>query len=184
MRDARHMGRCLHVVTALSRYIARQHGSEWRRTAMGSRASTQNPGDTLKPKQTIRRFDIFAEYNRLKGLEKGMDEPHAQGYGLWVAKVVASGGGPAVSTRQRRGHSKVRGGRQHPLGRNGMNWVAGPRQMRFSNARSYGAWAQTSMPMYSPPPSPKPPVRAEATRASVMRCAKSGTQRARNTSSA
>lgn len=52
-------------------------------------SSTQMP----HPKQTIRRFDVFAEYNRLKGLRTGLDEPHAKGYGLWVAKVVASGGG-------------------------------------------------------------------------------------------
>jgi hypothetical protein len=45
------------------------------------------------PKQLIRRFDVFAEYNRLKGLQKGMDEAHAKGDGLWVAKVVASRGG-------------------------------------------------------------------------------------------
>ncbi len=36
---------------------------------------------TLKPHVPIRRFDVF------------LDEPHAKGYGLWVAKVVASGGG-------------------------------------------------------------------------------------------
>jgi hypothetical protein len=48
---------------------------------------------TPHPQQAIRRFDVFAEYNRLKGLQKGLDEPHAKGYGLWVAKVVASGGG-------------------------------------------------------------------------------------------
>jgi hypothetical protein len=48
--------------------------------------------DTPQPQQAIRRFDVFAEYNRLKGLHKGLDEPHAKGYGLWVAKVVASGG--------------------------------------------------------------------------------------------
>jgi hypothetical protein len=44
------------------------------------------------PKQPIRRFDVFAEYQRLKGLQQGLDESHAKGYGLWVAKVVASGG--------------------------------------------------------------------------------------------
>lgn len=49
--------------------------------------------NTPQPQQAIRRFDVFAEYNRLKGLHKGLDEPHAKGYGLWVAKVVASGGG-------------------------------------------------------------------------------------------
>jgi hypothetical protein len=47
---------------------------------------------TLKPRMPIRGFDVFAEYNRLKGLDKGMDAAHAKGYGVWVAKVVASGG--------------------------------------------------------------------------------------------
>lgn len=46
---------------------------------------------TRKPRMPIRRFDVFAEYQRLKGLQQGMDEAHAEGYGLWVAKVVASG---------------------------------------------------------------------------------------------
>ncbi len=49
------------------------------------------------PRLPIRRFDVFAEYNRLRARTKGLDEAHAKGYGLWVAKVVASGGG-------RRGH--------------------------------------------------------------------------------
>jgi hypothetical protein len=64
---------------------------------------------TLRPRMPIRRFDVFAEYERLKGLKQGMDEAHAEGYGVWVAKVVASGGGrragatkaPAAATRER-----------------------------------------------------------------------------------
>ena len=48
---------------------------------------------TDKPRMPIRRFDVFAEYSRLEGLEKGMSEEEAAGYGLWLAKVVASGGG-------------------------------------------------------------------------------------------
>jgi len=55
--------------------------------------SNSSPTNTPHPRQAIRRFDVFAEYNRLKGLQNGLDEPHAKGYGLWVAKVVASGGG-------------------------------------------------------------------------------------------
>jgi hypothetical protein len=47
----------------------------------------------VRPRAPIRRFDVFAEYNRLKGLKHGLDQAHARGYGLWVAKVVASGGG-------------------------------------------------------------------------------------------
>jgi hypothetical protein len=46
-----------------------------------------------KSRAPIRRFDVFAEYNRLRGLRRGLDAAHAKGYGLWVAKVVASGGG-------------------------------------------------------------------------------------------
>jgi hypothetical protein len=60
-----------------------------------------HPG--LRPRLPIRRFDVFAEYNRLRGLTRGLDEPRAKGYGLWVAKVVASGGG-------RRGGAKVEPG--------------------------------------------------------------------------
>jgi hypothetical protein len=50
-------------------------------------------GTTLRPRMPIRRFDVFAEYQRLKGRQQGMDEAHAEGYGVWVAKVVASGHG-------------------------------------------------------------------------------------------
>ncbi|MDQ6693224.1 MAG: hypothetical protein M3014_02210 [Chloroflexota bacterium] len=46
----------------------------------------------LKPRMPVRRFDVFAEYNRQKALTKGVPEDEAAGYGLWVAKVVASGG--------------------------------------------------------------------------------------------
>ena len=55
--------------------------------------SDSSSTNTPHPQQAIRRFDVFAEYSRLKGLQKGLDQPHAKGYGLWVAKVVASGGG-------------------------------------------------------------------------------------------
>src|SRR5437763_2216362 len=50
----------------------------------------------LKPRAPIRRFDVFAEYNRQKAMRDGVPEDEAAGYGLWVAKVVASrrfGGG-------------------------------------------------------------------------------------------
>ena len=45
----------------------------------------------LAPRAPIRRFDIFAEWNRLKARTRHhMDEPDARAYGLAVAKVVAS----------------------------------------------------------------------------------------------
>jgi hypothetical protein len=43
-----------------------------------------------RPKKPIRRFDVFAEYKRLEAEQDGMAEDEAMGYGLWVAKVVAS----------------------------------------------------------------------------------------------
>jgi hypothetical protein len=63
-----------------------------------------------KPRMPIRRFDVFAEYERLKGLKQGMDEAHAEGYGVWVAKVVASGGGRragAAKTASAGGHREA-----------------------------------------------------------------------------
>jgi hypothetical protein len=42
-----------------------------------------------KPKAAIRRFDIFAEYNRQQALKTGMPADQAKGYGLWKAKLVA-----------------------------------------------------------------------------------------------
>jgi hypothetical protein len=44
----------------------------------------------LKPNAPIRRFDVFAEYNRLKARQEGQSAAQAKGYGLWVAKVVAA----------------------------------------------------------------------------------------------
>lgn len=58
----------------------------------GSRTGSRT-GAEPTPRMPIRRFDVFAEYNRMRGLKRGLDEAHAKGYGLWVAKVVASGGG-------------------------------------------------------------------------------------------
>jgi hypothetical protein len=44
-----------------------------------------------KPRAPIRRFDVFAEYNRLKAMkEEDLPANKAKGYGLWVAKVVAA----------------------------------------------------------------------------------------------
>lgn len=44
----------------------------------------------MKPKAPIRRFDIFAEYNRQKAVAEGMAADVAAGYGIWLAKVVAA----------------------------------------------------------------------------------------------
>lgn len=44
----------------------------------------------VRPHKPIRRFDIFAEYNRQKLERAGMPADEAKGYALWVAKSVAS----------------------------------------------------------------------------------------------
>jgi hypothetical protein len=43
-----------------------------------------------RPKRSVRRFDVFAEYTKQEQEAKGLAEPRAMGYGLWLAKVVAS----------------------------------------------------------------------------------------------
>jgi hypothetical protein len=43
----------------------------------------------LKPKAPIRRFDIFADYNRIKNEVSGLPEATAKGDAIWLAKVVA-----------------------------------------------------------------------------------------------
>ncbi len=44
----------------------------------------------LKPEAQVRRFDVFAEYNRQLAIKRGMKAGVAKGYGLWLAKVVAA----------------------------------------------------------------------------------------------
>jgi hypothetical protein len=61
------------------------------------------PSSALKPERPIRRFDVFAEYRKQDEEEKGHAEDEAMGYGLWVAKVVASrrfGGKPKDDDRK------------------------------------------------------------------------------------
>ncbi len=44
----------------------------------------------LKPQKPIRRFDVFAEYNRLEALRGGRSPRAAKAYAIWLAKVVAA----------------------------------------------------------------------------------------------
>ena len=54
------------------------------------------------PRAEIRRFDVFAEWNRLKGLEEMHLTPgEAKAYGLAVAKVVAGRRGRPGEARPR-----------------------------------------------------------------------------------
>ena len=49
-----------------------------------------SPLTEASPNKPIRRFDVFAEYIRQERREKGYPEDEAKGYGVWLAKVVAS----------------------------------------------------------------------------------------------
>ena len=44
----------------------------------------------IRPLQPIRRFDIFAETKRLEALAHGEPDDVAKGYGIRIAKIVAS----------------------------------------------------------------------------------------------
>lgn len=93
--------------------------------------SDSSSTNTPHPQQAIRRFDVFAEYNRLKGLQKGLDAPHAKGYGLWVAKVVASGGGQrngAASRHEAEEESKDRGEQRESRGERDWHELSGEPQ--------------------------------------------------------
>jgi hypothetical protein len=52
----------------------------------------------VRPLQPIRRFDVFAETKRLEALAHGEPDDVAKGYGIRIAKIVASRrfGGSAV----------------------------------------------------------------------------------------
>jgi hypothetical protein len=43
-----------------------------------------------KPLDRIRRFDVFAEFQKQEHHDAGMPLDQAKGYGLWLAKVVAA----------------------------------------------------------------------------------------------
>jgi hypothetical protein len=60
----------------------------------------------LKPRFPIRRFDVFADYNRVKNEAVGMPADQAKGRAVWIAKVVAGrrgGGAVAAEPGQKRG---------------------------------------------------------------------------------
>jgi hypothetical protein len=62
----------------------------------------------LRPRQPIRRFDVFAETKRLEALAHGEPADVAKGYGIRIAKIVASRrfGGAAKSTHKARSRAE------------------------------------------------------------------------------
>src|SRR5215204_994581 len=64
--------------------------------------TTLTEASELRPLQPIRRFDVFAETKRLEALAHGEPEDVAKGYGIRIAKIVASrrfGGSAPKKTR-------------------------------------------------------------------------------------
>jgi hypothetical protein len=60
----------------------------------------------IRPLQPIRRFDVFAETKRLEALAHGEPDDVAKGYGIRIAKIVASrrfGGSAPKNTRHEKG---------------------------------------------------------------------------------
>jgi hypothetical protein len=60
--------------------------------------------DSDRPRRPIRRFDVFAEYNRIKNEADGMPADQARGRAIWLAKVVAGRRGMPPSPKPASGH--------------------------------------------------------------------------------
>lgn len=73
------------------------------------------PGNaSLKPLQGVRRFDVFAEVNRLEALAEGRAEDEAKGHGIWLAKIVAGRrGGRKAETHRAPGAEPSAPGTRH-----------------------------------------------------------------------
>jgi hypothetical protein len=71
------------------------------------------PADTPsdKPRRPIRRFDIFAEYNRIRNETGGMPADQAMGRAIWLAKVVAGRRGMPAHTSPGGAHADGTAGR-------------------------------------------------------------------------
>ncbi|MFN8590785.1 MAG: hypothetical protein U0031_04920 [Thermomicrobiales bacterium] len=63
----------------------------------------------LRPRQPIRRFDVFAETKRREALAHGEPDDVAKGYGIRIAKIVASrrfGGAAKTAQHKKQGESE------------------------------------------------------------------------------
>jgi hypothetical protein len=86
--------------------------------------------DPTAPLKSIRRFDVFAEVNRLKALKEGRPGDEAKGYGIWLAKVVA--GGRYGQKADRDGYLDGKGGAEN-----------GPRRSQVEGFKAVGGELQT-----------------------------------------
>jgi hypothetical protein len=76
----------------------------------------------MRPLQPIRRFDVFAETKRLEATAHGAPEDVAKGYGIRIAKIVASrrfGGAKTQHEKKPRGEEREPEAEPSPFGRFG-----------------------------------------------------------------
>ena len=57
---------------------------------MPAQAPRARRRQSIAPLAAIRRFDVFAEFQRLEAQAQGMTADRAKGHGLWLAKIVAA----------------------------------------------------------------------------------------------
>ena len=131
-----------------------------------------------KPRMPIRRFDVFADYNRVRNEGHGMPEDIAKGRALWVAKVVAGRRYGAHPGEVREGRAE----REQPApAEEGYRSIGGKEQTgAISIARSSIAWALISTTTSSTRQSRMRYGRTGATRISAIPSAATGNRPTRH----
>ncbi len=80
-----------------------------------AKAGQEQPrAQAARPLMPIRRYDVFAEYNKLKALKEGRPIDEAKGYGIWLAKVVAARRFGGAKPRDDRERGEQRKGTEAP----------------------------------------------------------------------
>jgi hypothetical protein len=78
---------------------------------------SESASTTLRPLQPIRRFDVFAETKRLEARAHGAADDVSKGYGIRIAKIVASrrfGGAPKTARHEKKPKSDREEGETTP----------------------------------------------------------------------
>lgn len=85
--------------------------------------------DEPKPRLPIRRFDVFAEFQRVTNQRRAMPEDIAKGRAIWAAKVVAGRRfGAAPPPKPRAGNGKSRQPAAHDEEEEGFRSLGGELQ--------------------------------------------------------
>src|SRR5215212_8033094 len=78
--------------------------------------TTMTKESEIRPLQPIRRFDVFAETKRLEALAHGEPDDVAKGYGVRIAKIVASKRFGGSTAKKSHHESKDASDREAPAG--------------------------------------------------------------------